>query len=86
MVLVEGWPSACSDIRQGDDAMKYVKLPLPEVALVAATRGMLGAGVALLFGSKLSARGRKALGWTLFIAGAISTIPLARDIKKQIVG
>ena len=66
--------------------MKYVKLPLPELALVAATRGMLGAGAALLFGDKMSPRRRKAVAWTLFVIGAISTLPLARVIKKQIAG
>jgi len=70
----------------GDSAMKYVKLPLPEMALVAATRGMLGAGAALLFGNKLNHRRRKAVGLTLFIVGALSTLPLAHLLKKQISG
>lgn len=66
--------------------MKYVKVPLPEMALVAATRGILGAGAALLFGKKISERRRKVVGWTLFAAGAISTIPLALVVRKQISG
>jgi hypothetical protein len=67
-------------------AMKYVKLPLPEVALVAVTRGMLGAGAALLFGNKISRRRRKAVGLTLFLTGAISTVPLILGIRKQLAG
>jgi hypothetical protein len=66
--------------------MKQVKLPLPKLALIAATRGMVGAGAALLFGSRLSKGRRKAIGWTLLLTGAISTIPLALGIKKQIMG
>jgi hypothetical protein len=66
--------------------MKYVNLPLREVALVAVTRGMLGAGAALLFGNRMSDRYRKAVGLTLFLTGAFSTFPLARAIKKRIAG
>jgi len=66
--------------------MKQVKLPLPKLALIAATRGMVGAGAALLFGNRLSEGRRKAVGWTLFLTGAISTVPLALGIKKQIMG
>lgn len=66
--------------------MKYVKVPLPEIALVAATRSMLGAGAALLFGNKLNERRRKLVGWTLFLTGAISTLPLVCGIRKQMAG
>ncbi len=66
--------------------MRYVKLPLPEIALVAATRGMLGAGAALLLGNRMSKHRRKVIGWTLFLTGAISTFPLARGIRKQLAG
>lgn len=60
--------------------MKKTELTLPEVALIAGTRGMLGAGVALLLADRLSAEQRKAVGWTLFLIGAISTIPLAANV------
>jgi hypothetical protein len=60
--------------------MKKTELTLPELALIAGTRGMLGAGAALLFANKLSDDQRKAVGWTLFLTGAISTIPLAIGI------
>jgi hypothetical protein len=60
--------------------MKTSELTLPEVGLIAATRGMLGAGIALLLAEKLNEDQRKAIGWTLFAMGAISTIPLALDV------
>ena len=50
------------------------------IGLIAATRGMLGAGIALLLGDKLNADQRRAIGWTLFLVGALSTIPLVMDV------
>jgi len=57
--------------------MKTYNVALPEVALVAATRAMAGAGVGLLLGEYLEPRTRRTLGWTLFAIGALSTIPIA---------
>ena len=63
--------------------MKTSDLTLPEVGLIAATRAMLGAGIALLLADKLKEDQRKAIGWTLFVMGAISTIPLALDVLRK---
>ncbi|MFN2532868.1 MAG: hypothetical protein ABR555_16385 [Pyrinomonadaceae bacterium] len=60
--------------------MKIAELTLPEIGLIAGTRGMLGAGLALLLLSRLNPEQRKAVGWTLFLVGAVSTIPLALNI------
>jgi hypothetical protein len=60
--------------------MKTVALTLPELALIAGTRGMLGAGVALLLADCVTIDQRKAIGWTLFGIGALSTIPLALEV------
>jgi hypothetical protein len=57
--------------------MRSTELTLPELALVAATRGMLGAGVALLVADKLSPETRRAVGRTLFLIGLVSSLPLA---------
>jgi len=46
---------------------------------VAATRGMLGAGIGLLLAAKAGNR-RVRIGQALLAIGAISTIPLARRI------
>ena len=59
------------------------ELTLPEIALIAGTRGMLGAGIALLLGDRLTADQRKAIGWTLFAVGAISTIPLVTNVLDK---
>jgi hypothetical protein len=63
--------------------MKKAELTLPEIGLIAGTRVMAGAGIALLLADKLSEDKRKMLGWTLFLIGAISTIPLAIDVFSK---
>jgi len=63
--------------------MKKSELTLPEIGLIAGTRVMAGAGIALLLADKLSEDKRKMLGWTLFLIGAISTIPLAIDVFSK---
>jgi hypothetical protein len=60
--------------------VKKRKLTLSEIALIASTRGMLGAGIGLLLSSKLNKDQRRAAGWTLVAVGAITTIPLAMNI------
>ena len=57
--------------------MRSSELTLPELALVAATRGMLGAAVGLLVADKLTAETRPAVGRTLFLIGLVSSLPLA---------
>ncbi len=63
--------------------MKSTEITLPELALIAGTRGMLGAGAALLISSKLNNDQRKAVGWTLFLVGLISTVPLAINVLSK---
>ncbi len=60
--------------------MRETRLTLPDLALIAGTRGALGAGVALLVADRLSAEQRRSVGWTLFLVGAISTVPLAIEV------
>ena len=63
--------------------MKKAELTLPEIALIAGTRGMLGAGAGLLLAEKLNDDQRKAIGWTLLIIGGISTVPLAIEVLSK---
>lgn len=55
-------------------------ISVPELALIAGTRVALGAGVALLLGERLNESARRAVGWTLFAVGALTTIPLAAEV------
>lgn len=56
---------------------------LPELALVAGTRVMLGAGLGLLLAGCINEDQRRTAGWTLFAVGALSTIPLAVEILDK---
>ena len=58
-------------------AMKETRLSRPELAFIASTRVMLGAGVALLLADRLSAEQRKAVGVTLGLVGLVTTFPAA---------
>ncbi len=60
--------------------MKETRLTLPELALIAGTRAAGGAGLGLLLSNRLSERKRRAIGWTLFLIGALSTVPLAWEV------
>lgn len=60
--------------------MRTTTVTLPELALVAATRGMAGAGAGLLVAERIGAEKRRTLGWTLFLIGVLSTIPLALQV------
>lgn len=63
--------------------MKKTELTLPELALIGGTRAVLGAGAALLLADKLNDNQRKAVGWTFFFIGAISTVPLAIEVMRK---
>lgn len=60
--------------------MKKAEVTLPEIALIAGTRGMLGAGAGLLLADRLTDDQRRAVGWTLLLIGVVSTIPLAIQV------
>ena len=60
--------------------MKETRLSMPELALIAGTRAALGAGVALLFGDLLTKEQKKAVGVTLFLVGAVTTVPLLAEV------
>jgi hypothetical protein len=66
--------------------MKNVTLPLPELFGIAATRGMLGAGLALMLADRLSERTRRMLGIALMTIGVLTTAPFAMDVLKNRTG
>jgi hypothetical protein len=63
-------------------------ITVPEIALIAATRGAIGFGAGLLLANKFKAEQRKMLGWPLFVLGLASTIPIAMRIfgRRQTIG
>lgn len=64
--------------------MRHAPITLPELALIAGTRAALGAGLGLLLADRLEDRPRRALGWTLVLIGAASTVPPAIDVLGKI--
>lgn len=60
--------------------MRETQITLPELGMIAGTRAALGAGIGLLLADRLGDRERKAVGWTLVLIGALSTIPLAMQV------
>lgn len=60
--------------------MRKVRLSMPELALIAGTRGALGAGIALLLADRLTSEQRKAAGTALALVGIISTVPLLLEV------
>ena len=63
--------------------MRQVSVPLHELAFIAATRGIAGAGLGLLLADQLSPTARKAVGWTLLGLGAATTVPIAVSVLRH---
>ena len=58
-------------------------LTVPQIALIAATRGAIGFGAGLLLANKFDQSKRKTLGWSLFLSGLASTIPIAMHLFRK---
>lgn len=81
--MASGW------VRKTDMNISDAKsVTVPEIALIAVTRGAIGFGAGLLLANKFQSEQRKMLGWTLFVMGLASTIPIAMHIfgRKQTIG
>jgi len=64
--------------------MKTFDVSLPELAFVAATRGMVGAGIGLLLSDCFTAvEKRRTVGWTLLAIGALTTVPIAFTVLAR---
>ncbi len=64
--------------------MKEATIALPRLALIAATRGMLGIGIGLLLSEKFARKSRASVGWALVAIGGLSTIPLLAGVAKRV--
>ncbi|HYX40086.1 MAG TPA: hypothetical protein VE821_00240 [Pyrinomonadaceae bacterium] len=63
--------------------MRQSVLTIPEIALIGGTRVALGAGLALLLADRFIPEQRRAVGWTLFLVGVITTVPLVLDVLSK---
>jgi hypothetical protein len=64
--------------------MRTVTLPLPVLGFVVATRAALAAGVALLFGDRLTAEQRRRAGLALVALGAATTVPAVWWVSHRV--
>ena len=65
-------------------AMREVQMTLPELALLVGTRAALGTGLGLLLAGCLPESQRRAVGWTLVLVGAVTTVPLAFEVLDKL--
>jgi hypothetical protein len=63
--------------------MRKSVLTIPEIGLIGITRVALGAGLALLLSEKLDRKERRAVGWSLFLVGALTTAPLVLNVLDK---
>ena len=57
-----------------------VNVSVPELMVIAATRGALGIGLGLLLAPRFASAPRKAVGIALLSIGVLSTVPLAMHV------
>ena len=65
-------------------ASKKVTLALPELGLIAMTRGMLGVGIGLLLSEVLDRRTARSVGIALAAVGVLTTVPLLLRVREEI--
>ena len=63
--------------------MRGIPVTLPQLGLIAITRGALGAGVGLLLSERLAARHRTTVGLALVAVGLVTTIPIAFGVFRK---
>ena len=57
------------------------EISVPDIGLIAMTRGLLGVGIGLLAAGKLNGA-RKPIGLALIAVGLASTVPLILDVLE----
>ena len=62
---------------------KKVTLALPELGLIAMTRGMFGVGIGLLLSEVLDKRTARGVGIALAAVGVLTTVPLLLRVRGE---
>ena len=63
---------------------KRITLTLPEIGLIALTRGALGVGVGLLLSNVLQKNERRSAGLALVAVGALTTVPILLRLRNEL--
>jgi putative Mn2+ efflux pump MntP len=63
---------------------KRISLALPEIGLIAMTRGALGVGIGLLLSNGLEKNARRSAGLALLAVGVLTTIPIVLRLRNEL--
>jgi len=63
---------------------KRITLALPEIGLIAMTRGALGVGIGLLLSNGLAKDERRSAGLALLAVGVLTTIPILLRLRNEL--
>jgi len=63
---------------------KSITLTLPEIGLIAMTRGALGVGIGLLLSNALEKDERHSAGLALLAVGVLTTIPILLRLRNEL--
>ena len=63
---------------------KRISLALPEIGLIAITRGALGVGIGLLLSNGLEKNERRSAGLALLAVGVLTTIPILLRLRNEL--
>jgi putative Mn2+ efflux pump MntP len=63
---------------------KRITLGLPEIGLIAMTRGALGVGIGLLLSNGLEKNERRSAGLALVAVGVLTTIPILLRLRNEL--
>jgi putative Mn2+ efflux pump MntP len=63
---------------------KRITLTLPEIGLIALTRGALGVGIGLVLSNVLEKNERRSAGLALLAVGALTTVPILLRLRNEL--
>src|SRR5438477_512153 len=63
---------------------KRITLTLPEIGLIAMTRGALGVGIGLLLSNALEKEERRSAGLALLAVGVLTTVPILMRLRNEL--
>ena len=63
---------------------KRITLTLPEIGLIAMTRGALGVGIGLLLSNALEKDERRSAGLALLAVGVLTTVPVLMRLRNEL--
>jgi hypothetical protein len=70
-------------IKDMNISAKPITLTLPEIGLIAMTRGALGVGIGLLLSNALEKDERRSAGLALLAVGLLTTVPILMRLRNE---